>query len=60
MPLYEFECPKGTITEKFVKVGTQKIECPKCHKWARKIISSCNFILKGGGWAADGYSSKKL
>jgi putative FmdB family regulatory protein len=59
MPLYEFECPNGTITEKLVKVGTQKIECPKCHKKARKIISSCSFILKGGGWAADGYSSER-
>ena len=35
------------------------IECPKCHKRARKIISVCSFILKGGGWAVDGYSSAK-
>ena len=59
MPLYEFECPKGTITENFVKVGTKTIECPKCHKRAKKIISPCTFELKGGGWSADGYSSKK-
>ena len=59
MPLYEFECPNGTITERLVKVGTKKIECPKCHKRARKIISSCTFILKGSGWAVDGYSSAK-
>jgi putative FmdB family regulatory protein len=59
MPLYEFECPNGTITEKLVKMGTQKIECPKCHKKATKIISTCSFILKGGGWAVDGYASER-
>ena len=59
MPLYEFECPKGTITKKLVKVGTNEITCPKCHMTAKKIISPCTFILKGGGWSADGYSSKK-
>ena len=59
MPVYEFECPNGTITERFVRTGTKVIECPKCHRKAKKIISSCAFILKGGGWAADGYSSKK-
>ncbi|MBW1758832.1 MAG: zinc ribbon domain-containing protein [Deltaproteobacteria bacterium] len=59
MPVYEFECPEGTITEKFVKMGTEEIECPNCHKKAKKIISRCTFELKGGGWFADGYSSNK-
>jgi putative FmdB family regulatory protein len=59
MPLYEFECPMGTITERFVKVDTKEIECPKCHMKAKKIMSPCTFILKGHGWAADGYSPKK-
>ena len=58
MPIYEFECPIGTITEKFVKMGTEEIVCPKCHQKAKKIISPCTFELKVGGWCADGYSSK--
>jgi putative FmdB family regulatory protein len=58
MPIYEFECPDGTITAELVKVGTREITCPKCHKKAKKIISACTFELKGGGWCADGYSSK--
>jgi len=58
MPIYEFECPDGTITAKLVKVGTKEIACPMCHKKAKKIISACTFELKGGGWCADGYSSK--
>jgi putative FmdB family regulatory protein len=57
MPIYEFRCPGGTITAKLVKVGTEEIKCPKCHRKAKKIISPCTFELKGSGWYADGYSS---
>ena len=49
MPIYEFECPNGTITEKLVKVGTKTIRCPRCHKKAKKIMSACTFELKGRG-----------
>jgi len=57
MPIYEFECPKGTITEKLVKIDSKEIECPKCHKRAKRIMSPFTFVLQGSGWAADGYSS---
>lgn len=60
MPVYEFQCPNdGTIIEEFVKMGTEQVECPKCHCKAKKIISTCTFSLKGGGWYADGYAAKK-
>ena len=59
MPIYEFKCPHGKITEEFVKTGTKEIKCPKCYQKAKKIMSLCTFELKGGGWYADGYSSKK-
>ncbi len=59
MPVYEFECPNGTITEKLVRMNTKEIMCPKCRQKANKIISSCTFKLEGGGWYADGYSSGK-
>ena len=59
MPVYEFECPEGTVTEKVVHLDTKEIMCPKCHAKAKKIISACTFKLKGGGWFADGYSSTK-
>jgi putative FmdB family regulatory protein len=61
MPVYEFQCPNGKITEKMVKMGTRQITCPHCGKKATKIMSACTFTLKGGGWYADGYgsSSKK-
>lgn len=59
MPVYEFECPEGTVSEKLVKMGTNDIKCPKCGKKAKKILSQCTFELKGGGWYADGYGAKK-
>ena len=59
MPIYEFECPNGTITEKLVQMNTKEIMCPECRQKAKKIISTCTFELKGGGWYADGYSSGK-
>jgi len=56
MPLYEFECTNcGKIIEDFVKIGTIKIKC-SCGGSAKKIMSSSSFILKGNGWAKDGYS----
>lgn len=58
MPFYEFECECGQVTEELVKMGTEEIACPKCGKSAHKIMSRCSFSLKGGGWYADGYSSK--
>lgn len=59
MPVYEFECSNGNVTEKLVKMDTKEIECPICHQKAKKIMSACTFELKGGGWFADGYTSKK-
>jgi len=59
MPVYEFECKCGKITEKIVRMDTRKIKCPVCHKEAKKIMSRCTFELKGSGWYADGYSSSK-
>jgi putative FmdB family regulatory protein len=59
MPVYEFKCPEETITEKWVSMGTRYITCPKCRQKAKKILSPCTFILAGGGWYADGYSSSK-
>lgn len=59
MPVYEFECPEGTVTERLVEMGAEEIECPQCRQKAKKIMSLCTFELKGGGWYSDGYASKK-
>jgi putative FmdB family regulatory protein len=60
MPVYEFACKHcGELTEDLVRMGTKSIKCPKCQHKAEKILSRCSFELKGGGWYADGYASKK-
>jgi putative FmdB family regulatory protein len=59
MPVYEFECPKGTTTERLVPMGTETISCPCCNQKAKKIVSRFSFELKGGGWYADGYASTR-
>jgi len=59
MPVYEFQCDCGTVTEDLVRMGTESVPCPKCGKTATKIMSRCTFELKGGGWYADGYASGK-
>ena len=30
MPMYEFECQKGHVSEELVSIGTQIVECSKC------------------------------
>jgi len=32
--------------------------CPDCAGPVNKLVSKSSFQLKGGGWYADGYSSK--
>lgn len=59
MPIYEFQCQEGTVTEKMTSINTREIKCPKCGKTARRILSPCTFKLKGGGWYADGYASSR-
>ena len=62
MPIYEYLCEKCShefereqrITEDPVKT------CPKCRgRRVKKLISQTSFVLKGGGWYSDLYSSKK-
>ncbi len=56
MPIYEFECPGGTVTAKLVKVGTEELNVHCVIGRPKKIISPCTYELKGSGWYADGYS----
>ena len=63
MPTYEYRCL--TCETEFESVQSimddSKSICPKCEsKDTLKLIAgSSSFVLKGGGWAADNYSSKK-
>jgi putative FmdB family regulatory protein len=62
MPTYEYRCEKcehefereQRITEDPIK------KCPACGSLrARRLISATSFVLKGGGWYSDLYSSSK-
>ena len=60
MPTYEYLCTScENQWEEIQKISEDAIEvCPKCGKsTAKRQISGGNFILKGGGWYADLYSS---
>jgi putative FmdB family regulatory protein len=60
MPTYEYACKachhEWTVEQRITEAPVT--ECPNCHKAeAQRQISGGNFILKGGGWYADLYSS---
>lgn len=60
MPTYEYVCKAcGNAWEATQRISEDPIKkCPKCHALkAERQISGGNFILKGGGWYADLYSS---
>jgi putative FmdB family regulatory protein len=60
MPTYEYVCTDcQNHWEEVQKISEPALEvCPKCSKkTAKRQISGGNFILKGGGWYADLYSS---
>jgi putative FmdB family regulatory protein len=61
MPTYEYECKKcGKRFEYFQSINdAKKTECEECKGELEKLISASGFILKGGGWYKDLYSSSK-
>ncbi|MBL8950958.1 MAG: zinc ribbon domain-containing protein [Myxococcaceae bacterium] len=63
MPIYEYACEKcGNEVDVLQKIG--EAPPPKCEKCGAKgkmkrRVSKSSFVLKGGGWGADLYGSKK-
>jgi putative FmdB family regulatory protein len=62
MPTYEYQCDV-TESHKFEveqKITDEPIKwCVICHCRCHRIISGSGFVLKGEGWAKDGYTKKK-
>jgi len=61
--IYEYQCKEcNNIFERWSK-QIRDMDwtefCPKCGSMGNRILSSSTFILKGNGWAKDGYSSSK-
>ena len=62
MPTYEYVCTScGNQWAEIQQISAPALtDCPKCSAaTAKRQISAGNFILKGGGWYADLYSSSK-
>ncbi len=62
MPIYEYAC--GKCEHEFEveqRMSDDPIKtCPKCRsRKVKKLISKTSFVLKGGGWYSDLYSSAK-
>ena len=60
MPTYDYQCGKcGFEFEREQRITEDAIKtCPECKsRQAKRLLSAPNFILKGGGWYADGYGS---
>ena len=62
MPIYQFKCSAcGAVAEVLQRMDAPAPFCSECSQddaQARPMVQqvSCSsFVLKGGGWAADGY-----
>lgn len=60
MPIYEYECNhcNKTFEVKQSIKDAPLSACPNCGQPVRKLISASSFLLKGGGWYADGYANR--
>jgi putative FmdB family regulatory protein len=62
MPIYEYLCEKCEHEfQREQRITADPIKtCPKCKaRRVKKLISRTSFVLKGGGWYNDLYSSSK-
>lgn len=61
MPIYEFVCEScGRLAEVMQKLSDPAPACPECGQGRMaRTVSRTSFQLKGGGWYADLYASKK-
>lgn len=60
MPIYEYACDKcGHEFEREQRITDDPVKtCPECRsRKVKKLISQTSFVLKGGGWYSDLYSS---
>ena len=62
MPIYEYAC--GKCEHEFEveqRISDDPVKtCPECRsRKVKRLISQTSFVLKGGGWYSDLYSSSK-
>ncbi len=59
MPMYEYDCPRCGHFELSQRITEPPLTRHTCGEPVRRQISLTSFALKGGGWYADGYGTKK-
>jgi putative FmdB family regulatory protein len=61
MPIYEYECKKCQKRFEYQQSmkDPKKTTCEECGGELERVISPSGFVLKGGGWYKDLYSSSK-
>ena len=62
MPIYEYQCEKCLHEfQREQRITADPIKtCPECKaRRVKKLISQTSFVLEGGGWYNDLYSSTK-
>jgi len=62
MPIYEYRCDKCEHEfEREQRISDAPVKtCPACRsRKVKKLISQTSFVLKGGGWYSDLYSSSR-
>lgn len=58
MPVYEYRCSECSFEVTLLqKMSDDAPTCCNCssNKEMKKLMSSTSFLLKGSGWAKDGY-----
>lgn len=60
MPIYEYECLACNHRfESIRKMSHYAPDCPVCRSTLiLQVVSATTFVLKGVGWAKDGYGGK--
>lgn len=60
MPRYEYACAKCNLTFEVLKaMSAPAPPCPTCGQPVEWVPGPLTFALKGGGWAASGYSKER-
>ena len=62
MPTYEYECKKGhrfEVQQKITEEPIKKCQVAGCTAPVLRLISKTSFVLKGHGWAKNGYGEDK-
>ena len=62
MPIYEYRCEScANEFDKLMKMGAPNPPCSidGCTGATKRLMSAASFHLKGGGWAKEGYGSRR-